>query len=153
MAGKILPPPPEDLVLTMRPGSGEYRGDIIGGVVTLYSEELIEALTEFGVDNIQYFAVDLKDPVSGELEGGYFLVNIIGLLACVDSDIGEQAPLDRPTSLENFTIDESKTTKLPMFRLKESPRLIVIDDKLHDFLVKQKIVGVRMRRTEDYTVW
>lgn len=153
MAGRLVEPPPENMLLMLRPGSGGYRGDIIGGVVTLFSEELMASLTKFGVDNIQHFAVDLKDPISGEVEYGYSLVNIVGLIACVDSDVGEMAPLDRPTSLEKFSVDDSKTGDAPIFRLKESPRLILISGRLHDFLVKEKVVGVRMRKTEDYTVW
>lgn len=153
MLGQMVPPPPENMVLMLRPGSGDYRGDIIGGVVTLFSEELIASLTKFGVDNIQSFAVDLKDSITGEIEYGYFLINIIGLVACVDSDVGDMAPLDRPTSLEKFSIDGSKASGFHIFRLKESPRLILISDQLHDYLVKEKVVGVRMRKTEDYTVW
>ena len=153
MSGRVIQPPPREMVLTLRQGSADYRGDIISGVVTLFSEELIESLTKFGVDNIQHFDVELKDPISGEIEYGYSLVNIVGLIACVDSDVGEMAPLDRPTSLERFSIDISKTRDVPIFRLQESPRLILISDQLHDFLVKQKTVGVRMRKTEEYTVW
>ena len=61
MRGKIMPAPPKDLILNLSEASGDYRGDIIDGLITLYHDALKNALTAFGIDNIQYFPVKLRN--------------------------------------------------------------------------------------------
>jgi len=84
--GTWMPPLPTPLSVTVHERSGELRGDIMGGLVSLYSTKLKEALENFGVDSIQYFPVSLRDPESRKTEAGYFLVNIVGRIACLNRD-------------------------------------------------------------------
>ncbi|WP_188151020.1 imm11 family protein [Teredinibacter waterburyi] len=153
MLGKVAPKIEAPLRLMLSAASGEFRGDIIGPVVTLFSDELIEMLTNYGVDNIDYTPVELIHSITQEVEFGYSLANILGLIRCVDNYDMDAPPLQRPTSLEHFTINAESVRGCPIFRLAESPRLIVIENALRDYLVAQKVVGVRMRKTEDYEVW
>ena len=148
--GKIMPAPPKDLVLNLSEASGDGRGDIIDGLITLYSDKLKKVLTDFGIDNIQYFPVKLRDPKDGTLERGYWIANIIGLIECVDKENSTLIPL--PSGIGNdlgpFQIMASKTKGVPLFRLAEAPTLVIVTEKLVDHLIASEICGVRARDTK-----
>ncbi len=148
-----MPPPRSPLELTLSPGSGDFRGDIIGGAVILFSNELVNTLRRFGVNNVIFHSIKLKNPHTGDLEIGYSLVYIMGLVACVVGYGLHQNPLEKPTCLERFSVDPKRTLDYSIFRLKENPHLILISNELHDFLKNENMVGVRMRPTTHYTVW
>ncbi|MBI3561659.1 MAG: hypothetical protein HY080_08095 [Gammaproteobacteria bacterium] len=148
--GKIMPAPPKDLVLELSEASGAYRGAIFDGLITLYHDTLKKALTEFGVNNIQYFPVQLRNPTMDTLESGYWIANIIGLIECVDRENSILIPLPSGTGedLGPFQIAESKTKGAPLFRLAESPTLVIVTEKLVDHLIASDICGVRARDTK-----
>lgn len=151
-SGKSIPSSREPVKMTLTAGSGSYRGDIMGGILPLFHKDLLLMLQDFGVDNIQYRPVDLLDPDTNEFEYGYFLINIVGLIKAVKHYDYNVKPLDRPTSLEKFTIDPKKTGGAAIFRLAESPRLIIINDELKNHLVDSNITGVILCETQEYTV-
>lgn len=153
MSGKKMPAPegnPLRVMLTR--GSGSYRGGIIGASLTLFSDQLKEALSKLNIDNIDYYPVLLENPDSGAVEAGYWLANVIDLVACVD--VAKSVIVERPSggkgSLESFTVDPEKAKGNRLFRLAENPTLIVIDQDLRQSLEDMKIGGVRMRATEKY---
>jgi hypothetical protein len=85
-------------------------------VLPLFHVDLLNFLKEFGVDNYQYQAVELLDERTGETEFGYFLTNIIGLIACVEGYDISTKPWDRPARIESFKIDADRTAGLAIFR-------------------------------------
>ncbi|WP_298954572.1 DUF1629 domain-containing protein [uncultured Nonlabens sp.] len=151
-SGKSIPSLRVPVNMTLKAGASDYRGDIMGGMMTLYSKELLIMLQEFGVDNVQYRPVDLLDPDTNETEYGYFLVNIVGLIECVKGYDHNAKPLDRPTSLEKFTIDPEKAGDAAIFRLAESPRLVIINDELKNYLVDNGLSGAILCETDEYTI-
>ncbi|MBN1501851.1 MAG: hypothetical protein JW982_16960 [Spirochaetes bacterium] len=153
MCGKEMPDRKQPISLNLNRGSGSFRGDIMGGILPLYSDDLRDLFNEYGINNIQYFPVDITDTILNEVEYGYSLVNIIGLISCVKNYDFNLSPLARPSSLEKFSIDPAKTFNLPIFRLFESRRLIVINDDLRNYLSDKGLAGVRITKTEEYTVW
>lgn len=156
MQGKkmINPAADQKLVLDLSLESGDYRGDIIDGFLTLYSDELKVALEQQGVDNIDNFRVVIRDQNTGEREGGYWLTNILGLLDCVDM---ARSKVKHHRSgmgfdFESMVIDESKTQGLKIFRLMEDPTKVIINEELRrHFDATDMLVGVRLTRTEDYS--
>ncbi|MGK3992646.1 imm11 family protein [Sorangium sp. So ce1024] len=147
--GKKLPPPRPDLRLMLMNTSGDFRGDIIGSLVTLFSDELKAVLMRLGVDNIDYFPVELEDPMTHEVEEGYWLVNILGLVACVDraKSVMRACPSGGEELSGPFHVDEDRTFGLKLFRLAEDPTLIVINEDLKRSLDQEDLAGVRMRAT------
>jgi hypothetical protein len=147
--GKIMPDPGSDLVLDLSKASGDYRGDIISGVITLYHTELKNALTKFGVDNIQYFPVVIRNQNNSELKSGYWIANIIGLIECVDKDksVIEPRPSGIGGYLHSFEIDEKRVKGASIFRLAEAPTLVIVADKLANYLAESGTVGVRFVKT------
>lgn len=152
--GKLLPDP-GPLQLALSPRSGDIRGCIIEGLVTLFHEDFRDLLTRLGVDNIQYFPVELKAP-DGMIERAYSLVNVLGLLEAVDvsqSVIRPRAGGVRG-QLYSFKIDPAKALGQRFFRIVEAPTLIVIDQTLRDALeASHDIPGIVMLPTERYNGW
>ncbi len=156
ISGKKMPPPPENLVLDLSLESGDYRGDIIDSFITLYSDEIKEALSECGVDNIDYYPVRLRDQEDDSTEGGFWIANIIGLLDCIDMDKSKTKPwvTGIGVDFESIVIDEAKTNDAKIFRLKEDPTKVVINQELKDYFDETDLlVGVELIQTEDYSDW
>ncbi len=151
-SGKKLPGPKGVLNLRLLANSGPVLGDVIGSLVTVFSDDLKNALTEFGIDNIDYYPVELEDPNSNEVHGGFWLVNILDRVKCVDVSRSKIVP--RPSSskgiLKSFQVDAKQTKGLHLFRLDEKPTLIVIDEPLWSFLMTVPMDGVVLPSTSEY---
>jgi hypothetical protein len=156
MQGKRMldPSPDRELILDLSLASGDYRGDIIDGFLTLYSDELIEALKQQGVDNIDYYPVVLRDQNDDSLEDGFSIANIIGLLDCVDMNKSKVKwwPSRMGFNFLSMVIDESKTHGFKIFRLKEDPTKVIINEELKRYLLDETdmLAGVKIIKTEDY---
>ncbi len=150
--GKVMPAPPSPIRLMLSENSGDFRGDVIQSLVTLYSDKLRNALTTFGVDNVDFFSVELEHPKTRHLEGGYWLTNVIGLVHCVDLAKSKYKPLASGTGirLKAFSIDEDRAPEQPLFRLDEKPTLVVINEPLKTHLDAAGLTGVRLVPTEHY---
>ena len=156
LQGKVIVPPPKDLVLDLSLNSGDFRGDIIGTFATLYSDELKEALETLSVDNVQFFPVRLRDQNDGTTEGGFWLVNIIGLYDCVDVGKSKIKPWVTGIGFDflSMVLDESKTNGAKIFRLKDDPTKVIINQELKDYFDQtDMLVGVELIQTEDYSDW
>ncbi len=134
---------------------------MISSYLPLFHASFKNCLEQFGVDNIQYFPVNLIDQnglVPNEnLAGVYFLVNVIGRLDCVDLQKSKVNywPSQRGFDLLSTVIDEGKTNGLSIFRIKDDPSLIIINEGLKQHLVDELniLVGVDVIKTEDYSRW
>jgi len=150
--GKVMPAPPSPLRLLLSENSGDFRGDIIESLLTLYSDKLKDALTTFGVDNVDYYPVELEHPTTHHIEGGYWLANVIGLVNCVDLDKSSFVRRASGTGiiLEAFTIDGARAPEQPIFRLDEKATLVVINEHLKARLDLVGLTGGRLTWTEEY---
>jgi len=151
----ILKPNTLPLQLKLSPGSGDFRGGIINGLVTLFHEILIDELLRLKITNFQHFPVKLTDH-EGEVELGYFLINIIGLMEAVDvenSEIEESSVSGARGWLQSFKIDPLKARGQRLFRIVEAPNLIIIDETLRDCLWDSEVPGMWMMPTEKYDGW
>lgn len=156
MQGKPMQAPEVELIFDLSPESGDYRGSIMGSFVTLYHETLKEGLENFGIENVQFYPVVLRDQNTQEKEDGYLLVNIIGLYDCIDMEKSEIKwwPSKRGFDFESMVIDETKTNGAKIFRLKEDPTKVIIDETLKQYFDKTDLlVGVELIQTEDYSDW
>ncbi len=161
IAGKIMPAPPDDLTLSLSLQSGDYTGSIINSFLPLFHFTLKERLEQFGIDNIQFFPVNLIDQnklISDDgIVDAYYIANIIGRLDCVDMQKSKVRPWPsgRAFDLLSIVIDETKTNGQKIFRIKDDPSLIIINEELKHYLVDQldELVGVDVINTENYSRW
>jgi hypothetical protein len=159
LKGKIITSPTTDessLILDLSLESGDFRSAIIDGFLTLYHFRLCEVLTDFGVDNIQYFPVTLRDQDGVVVTENYRLVNIVGLLDCIDMDKSKVKHWKSGMGFDflSMVIDEKKVQGFPIFRLKDDPTKVVINETLKQHIEKNKMTaGVKLIKTEDYSDW
>lgn len=154
LEGKPVTVPRAPLHLVMSPRAGTFRGDIIGGVLTLFHNVLCEELQRLGVDNLQLFSVDLENP-QGEIERKYSLVNILGLIDAVDRANSVIVP--RATGgrgdLKSFQIDPAAAREHRIFRVPDAPSLIIVDESLRSALEAFEPAGAWLLPTRLYDGW
>lgn len=129
---------------------GEYiQPSIEERLVDYYSESsvmtpaLVNALRDAGVDNLQIFPVEIEDAFTGEvLNFKYALVNIIGLVSCVDLESSEHLPFGNGYYFHKIKIDEEKVKGLSMFRLAESHLEIIVNEKVAKVINSGKFTGI-----------
>ena len=156
MQGKQMQAPEQKLILDLSLVSGDGRGDIIDGFITLYSDEMKEALEENNVDNVQFYPVLLRDQNDDTLEPGFWIANIIGLFDCIDMQKSKTKPWVTGIGFDflSMVIDEKKTNGAKIFRLKEDPTKVIINQELKDYFDEtDMLVGVELIKTEDYSDW
>ena len=113
--------------------------DFFDETIPLFSDKLLSALYEIGVDNIDAFPAVIVDGKDNVVSDKYYAVNIIGVVAAADvsaSLIAEGETLTLiDTSFDSLEIDESKTLGMLLFRLAENVGAILVHQKVKDYLV------------------
>jgi hypothetical protein len=153
MRGKRMPPPQQvPLRLQLSTNSGSAHTDIMGSLVTLFSDALKLAMSEFAVSNIDFFPVELEHPLTHVVRQGWWLANIVGIAECVDPTRSSMRTRrsGRGLILKTFYIDEARAPKAPLFRLGEKPTLVIVNADLRAHLKQKNLAGVRMRHTRVY---
>jgi hypothetical protein len=104
-------------------------------------DDLIDALRECGVNNIDCYNVDLLDPDNGQIYKNYKAIIIIGLIAAADIDKSNAtvhasgSPPLIDVDFDRLTIDNSKTHDVLFFRLAESTNAIIAHEKIKNHLL------------------
>lgn len=122
--------------------------DMMTADVPLFSNKLKTTLDDLGIDNIDYFPVELLNEDSGEVVAHYHLGIIHGLIKCLKSGV-EKSPAGRRI-IKNPIIDPALVEGQMLFRLYESPRLIVINSFIKEGIERAGLQGVSITRIKDY---
>jgi hypothetical protein len=99
----------------------------------LMSKDLVAALVECGVDNLQTYDVIIKSSKGADSEN-YLAVNIVGAIAAADME--KSLVLDAPDGpsatviFERLVIDETKACGQLVFRLGQSLSTILIEERV-----------------------
>ncbi len=144
----------EPLILDLTHDSGSFRGAIIDGLLVLYHKKLLSALFDFGVNNIQYYPVILRNQNTGQTEENYYLINILTTIDCVDLKKSKIKWWSSGMGYDfiSMVIDETKTNGLSIFRLKDDPTKVLISEHLKNYIEKNKVmVGVNLIESKDYS--
>lgn len=140
--------PPIRLPVTIEDESEVVYPDMMTADVPLFSQKLKNTLDELGIDNINYFPVELFDENSGEVVAHYYLGIILGLIKCLKSGV-ETSQAGR-RMIKNPVIDPSLAGGQTLFRLYESPQLIIIDSDTKKGIERAGLQGVSVKRLQDY---
>jgi len=155
MHGKKLKSVPNPIVLTLHAGSGatDDLADIAGGLYTVFSKRLQAALGAAGVDNVDYYPARLVHPTSGQHREDFVVANVLGLVSAVDASKSTISPGfgKIPGTLRQFTVDDERVRDLHLFRLRESPRLIVVDVAVKSAVDSANLDGVFLQPTQEWT--
>jgi len=146
---KLMFPPDEPLRYTIEPQVEGEPASMYEGLAPVWSEDLVAALREAGVHNLESFPAIVQDPTGRREWSRYRAVNVVGRVAAVDlkrsgltGDEEERGDLDP----ENFVLDERAAAPFRLFRLAESPDLVIVDDQVRVAVERRGVPGVRFRR-------
>lgn len=129
---------------------GQVMPDFDTGSPPIVSQRMVEELTRAGVDNLQLFDIEVTDPRSGVVRKDYKAMNVVGAVSCADLDASEYRSARVPrVNFTKLVLDDSRTMGLPMFRLAESLKYILISKPVRDALVSIPLVGVRISALDD----
>jgi len=139
----IIEPIPLPLIFTSRHSSKELPSGFHGRCIPLMSDELIESLKKIGVSNLQCFPAEIRSSVDRSIWTNYQAVNVIGKISCADFTSSKFTHImDRPESddlplvaFENLKVNPNCTRDALLFRLAESPGVILIAEKVANYLL------------------
>ncbi|WP_036096011.1 imm11 family protein [Leptospira weilii] len=139
---------PIRLPVTIADESEVVYPDIMTADLPLFSNKLKLVFDSLGINNINYYPVELIDEQSNNTKAHYFLGIILDLIDCIESGT-ERSPAGR-FILKNPVIDSARVKNHRLFRLGEEPSLIIVDSRIKETIVAANLVGVSLKKLEDY---
>lgn len=121
----------------------------------LFREDLLKALAEAGVDNLELFPAVLRDPKTGKEYDKYRAVNVVGLVAA--ADFGQSEVADGwegglfDTLFETLVIDEVASGEMLLFRLAESVSAIVVHENVKRTVEAAEIPGMTFHPSGEWS--
>lgn len=110
--------------------------------ILVFSDAMLAALDEAGVDNLDAYDAIIVDPSDGREYTGYKVVNIVGLISCADLSRSNHTAHGIPlidVDFDSLTIDASKAHGALMFRLAENVAGIVVHQRVRRYLEQHGI--------------
>jgi hypothetical protein len=116
---------------------------IFDDAVLLIREDIVDALREAGVDNMDVYEAQITISRTGEVYHNYNAVNVIGLVRAVNVmnsegvDIGLQNTGLLTMFYSKLRLDETKIGNLLLFRLAENLSYIFVHESIKNTLIKK----------------
>jgi hypothetical protein len=143
---KIIKPIPSPLEYTLKrlnkhaEDHAPHLSSMMPGRIPLFREDLIAALRECGVTNVELYDAAVKDPDNGQTYTNYKAVNILGLIAAADmaksgATVHPGGPPLIDVEFDHLEIDLTKTRGVLMFRLAEAVATVLVHAKVRDHLL------------------
>ena len=150
LSGSVIDNLAEPVDITLSSDS-EEPSDLLEFPYFIISDRMRNALTDFGVDNIQYFQARLTVEEVGRVFDEYWLANVVGLVSCLDQAGSKSKKLRGGKGIpRKFRIDENATHGLHLFRLAENRTLIAIAEKVRAHLEKAGLHGIYYQATDQF---
>lgn len=122
--------------ITLDPDDGLMMPMFDEGIL-LFSDEMIAALREVGVDNLDCYDTELTNGLTNRRFTNYKAVNIIGVVAAADLAKSTFEAHGRPiidVDFDGLAIDEAKARGFLLFRLAECVSGIVVHENVKKHL-------------------
>ncbi len=116
----------------------------------LMQQRLVDVLQSAGVDNLQLFPTIVTDDKSGEEVPGYVTINVIGRVACAVMDKSSKSAVANVSYFHNLVINPEKASRLAMFRLDESPMLILVNEFVAHAIQDSDFPGLKLEAVAEY---
>lgn len=137
--------PPTPIEVTLQPfdpnsaDDAPYVPEYLQEDAPLFRTDLIEAMREAGVDNLDVYDAVLIDPDNGARLHTHKAVNIIGAISAADmakSDavVHSGGPII-DVDFDSLAVDEKRARGALLFRLAESTNAILVHERLRDHLL------------------
>lgn len=135
---------PYRYTMTVDDGEAPRMYDFYPGAF-LMTQRLTAALQAAGVDNLQLFACKIKREHTTKEVAGYTTVNVIGRVACAAPAASTSMPVGNSKYYTKLAIDPAKAKGQLMFRLKESPLLILLHESVVKAIESEKFTGLALK--------
>ncbi|UZE97467.1 imm11 family protein [Alkalimarinus alittae] len=150
---------PNPITFTLRPYNPHSTDDshhmpsFLRASAPIFSDKLLEALRDCGVDNLVTYPCHITDPDSGDVYKNYKSVNIIGLVSAADMEksnatVHPNGPARHDVDFDGLTIDNDKTNEILFFRLAESTNAIIVHQQVKDTLIAKGFTDLAFYETE-----
>lgn len=96
----------------------------------LMQQALVDVLQQAGVDNLQTFPAIVRRQDTNEEVPGYVVVNVVGRVSCADMSHSDASPLADVHYFHKLTVDPDRVRGLLMFRVDESPMLVLVHERI-----------------------
>jgi len=110
----------------------------------LMQERLVEVLRSVGVDNLQTSPAEILREDTQEEVQGYVALNIVGRVSCADLKSSRTSPLANVYYFHNLVIDPKRTQGLLMFRVDESPMIVLVHEKVAKAIQAGNFLGLTL---------
>jgi hypothetical protein len=162
ITGNALLKPPPIMTLTGDDDSPIVLSDVVltGFDLPILSPKAISVLDKSGVNNIEYFPVQIRNWQNSEIEKSYKIANIVGLVSCLDrknSNYNTFPEDDTISWLQQYSIFTEKILPIPpnknkplIFRLGEFPYHVLAHKTIKAAFKKEGITGSEFILPEDY---
>lgn len=121
--------------------------------IPIMSKRLSIALTEAGVDNIDYYPAVVSNTKTGT-KYEYMAYKIIGIVSAADLSTSKyeayKGVVRQDTSFHELSLDESKTHELKLFRLAEKASAILIHEDVKKHIEDSGINTLKFTKVEDW---
>lgn len=141
---RISVPVPNPLVFPLKPlnpgakDHGPEMPELFDGTVPVFRDDLIEALAGVGVDNVDYYPAEVREPDGSRIYRNYKAANIVGLVSA--ADMAKSRATVRPggpvidVEFDELVLDSGKARGALIFRLAEATGSIFVHRKVRDHL-------------------
>jgi hypothetical protein len=121
--------------------------------IPLFSPLLRTALEQGGVDNIDYYDAVVSHSPSGTARS-YFAANVLGQFAAMDREKSQYVPFNGHDTLvseiEKLVLRDSLPDAPHFFRLSEFDPLIVVDERVKQFVDRSGAHGVVLLEPDEW---
>lgn len=156
MHGRVIDSVPVPLHYTLDP---ERPGNLCamyqGAKYPLMSDELVAALQNAGVDNVQFFDAVIFDSLSGDEHSKYKAFNVVGIVSA--ADLEESIFMESSDSrlidadFESLKLNEKKAVPFKLFRLAENVGAIIVDEVVKNEVEQSGIPGMVFYDPSDWS--
>jgi hypothetical protein len=115
----------------------------------LMQQELVDTLQSVGVDNLQLFPTEIRRADSDEEILGYVTLNIIGRIACAAMTQSTSSPIADVSYFHHLVINPKKIQGQLMFRVHESPMIVLVHESIAAEIEKRKFIGVTLKKVAE----
>lgn len=117
------------------------------------SNKVCQLLESLKISNFQRFPLTIFDTEKKEIAGGYSIVNVIGVVDCVDQDVSDLEYYDDGDIefIDKLVLKEENIPEgADIFRLARRTTLVIVSQKLKDAIEQAAMTGFVFYKPEDY---
>jgi hypothetical protein len=147
-------PPAEPIRVEVQKQAPGVMAELWDNPLPLMTRRLYDALRAAGVDNMDTYAAEIRDPTTGKTHTDHVAFNLIGTIAAADLSKTTTSPAstDRIVSMDinSLAVDEAAPRGALMFRLAESVNAILVHESVMERLKAAGFETLTFLRPEEW---